>query len=63
LAIDRPKVIAALAENVNGLAVLGGAIWLYVGVHGFSPAAADIVAGVLLIAIGLRPYLQGSRRP
>ncbi len=59
----KPKIIGLLAENVNGLAVLGGAVWLYVGVHGFSPAAANIVAGVLVMAIGLRPYLQRSRRP
>jgi hypothetical protein len=51
-----------LRENVNGLAVLGGACWLYVGLAGFSPHAADVVAGVLLMAIGLVPYLRRLRK-
>jgi hypothetical protein len=52
------KVLTLVLENVNGLAVLGGAIWLYVGVAGFSRPAADIVAGVLLLTVGVVPYLR-----
>ena len=56
-------VIGALAENWRGLLVLGGAVWLYVGLYGVSPHAADVVAGVTLMAIGAWPYLQRPRRP
>lgn len=55
--------LGVLRENANGLTVLVGAGWLYVGIHGVSPPAADIVAGVILMALGLRPYLSRARRP
>ena len=51
-------VLAALVDNVHGLVFLAGAVWLYVGLHRVSPAAADIVAGAILLAIGAWPYLQ-----
>lgn len=51
-----------LLENVNGLAVLGGACWLYLGIRGFSPHAADIAGGVMLMAIGVFPYLRRWRK-
>jgi hypothetical protein len=51
------KVLRALLENVNGLAVVAGAAWVYVGIRGFSPHAANIVAGALLMATGASPYL------
>jgi hypothetical protein len=54
----RKAVIGALAENVHGLVFVVGAIWLYVGLHGVSPAAANIVAGLVLLAIGAWPYLR-----
>lgn len=44
-------------ENINGLVVLGGAGWLYCGVRGFSRPAADVVAGVVLMALGAFPYV------
>ncbi len=52
-----------VVENANGLAVLGGAGCLYLGVAGFSRPAAGVVIGVLLLAIGLAPYLQRKRKP
>jgi hypothetical protein len=39
------------------------AVWLYVGVAGFSPHAADVVAGVVLMAAGSYPYLKRKRKP
>jgi hypothetical protein len=57
------KAVAALLENVNGIAFLGGAVWLYVGVAGFSPHAADVVAGGVLMAAGSYPYLKRKRKP
>jgi len=56
------RAVALVLENVNGLAVLGGACWLYVGIAGFSTHAANIVVGVLLIAIGASPYLRLRRK-
>ncbi len=52
-----------VVENANGLAVLVGAGCLYGGVAGFSRPAAAVVIGVLLLAIGLSPYVQRKRKP
>lgn len=57
------KAGAAVLENLNGLAVLGGAAWCYVGIAGFSRHAADVVAGVVLMAVGAYPYLTRRRKP
>lgn len=57
------KVGAALLENLNGLVVLLGAAWLFVGIAGFSRHAADIVAGVVLMAVGVYPYLRRRKNP
>ncbi len=57
------KVIAAALENVNGLAFLVGACWLYVGLAGISRPAADVTAGMVLMAIGAFPYLRRKRKP
>ncbi len=57
------RVGAGLLENLNGLAVLGGAAWLYVGLAGVSRHAADIVAGVVVMAIGVYPYVRRTRKP
>jgi hypothetical protein len=51
-------LIGALAENVHGLVFVVGAIWLYVGIHSLSPAAAHITAGAILLVIGAWPYLR-----
>lgn len=56
------QVGALLLENVNGLAVLGGAGWLCLGIAGYSRPLAHIVAGGLLMAIGLVPYLRRWKR-
>lgn len=58
--VNKTKVL--LAENANGLVCLAGAVWLYVGLHGFSPHAADVVAGAALLTIGAWPYVQQTRR-
>lgn len=57
------SVGAALLENLNGLVVLAGAGWLFVGIAGFSRHAADIVAGVVLMAVGVYPYLRRRKTP
>jgi hypothetical protein len=56
------KALQLALENMNGLAVLGGAAWLYVGIRGFSPHAADVVAGGLVLLIGVCPYLLRLRK-
>ena len=56
------KAVALVLENVNGLAVLAGAIWLYIGVAGVSVHAANALAGGLLLAIGAFPYVMRRRR-
>jgi len=55
--------IGVVLENVNGLVVLGGAVWLYVGLAGFSRHAADVVAGLTVMAIGVYPYLKRRKKP
>lgn len=52
------RAISALADNLHGLLFLVGAIWLYLGLHAVSPAASNILAGVILLAIGAGPYLR-----
>ena len=56
------KVLAAVLENVNGCAFVSGFGLLYLGVRGFSPPAADVVAGVVLMAIGAWPYVLRMRK-
>lgn len=51
-----------LLENANGLTFVAGAAWLYVGVAGYSTPAANIVAGALVMAIGVGPYLRRKRQ-
>jgi hypothetical protein len=51
-----------LADNVRALFFVVGLVLLYAGVSGFSPAAARIVAGVLLIALAVAPYLRRPRK-
>lgn len=46
-----------LLANVNGLVALTGFVWLYVGLAGWWPPAANITAGLLLLAAGVSPYL------
>lgn len=52
------RYVAQLAQNVNALAFIVGFAALYVGVSGFSRPAANIVAGVLIMVIAVRPYLH-----
>ena len=55
------RLVGLLAENARGIVCLVGGVWLYHGIAGFSPAAADVVAGLLLIAVGAYPYLRAQR--
>lgn len=57
------KVGTFLRENVNGFVVLGGAAWLYLGLSGWSRHAADVVAGLVVMTIGVYPYLRRKRKP
>lgn len=57
------SVLAVLVlENARGLLVITGGVVLYCGIAGFSVSAANIAAGVLLMAIGAYPYLH-KRKP
>ncbi len=56
------KPLRLLLENVNGLAVLGGACWLYVGLAGVSAHLANIVVGGLLLIVGVFPYVLRLRK-
>lgn len=49
-------------ENMNGLTFLAGAGWCYLGVAEFSPRLAHVLAGVLLMAIGLVKYVRLKRK-
>jgi hypothetical protein len=51
------NALALGLKNVNGLIVLGGGWWLYIGLVGVSRPVANIVAGGLLLAIGAFPYV------
>ena len=53
---------ALVVENLNGLIVLAGAVWLYVGIRGVSPPSANIVAGAGLVLLGVTPYLLRLRQ-
>lgn len=55
-------VLEHVLENANGLTVLAGAVWLYVGLAEISRPVANIVAGAVLMAIGAVPYLWRRRR-
>ena len=56
------SALAFVVENVNGVVVGVGAWLLYSGIRAFSPAAADVVAGVMLMAIGAFPYVVRRQR-
>ena len=56
------KALALVAENVNGGALLIGWIWLFIGLRQMSPPVADIVTGILLMALGAYPYVRRLKR-
>jgi len=62
LAAVGARIGAIARENANGVVVLLGAVWLYAGIAGFSRHAADVVAGALLILIGVVPYVARLRK-
>lgn len=55
------RVYGLVLENARGLLVAAGGCWLYVGIAGFSRPAANVAAGLLLIAIGAYPYVKPKR--
>ena len=50
------SILSVLIENISACLFVTGTVVLYVGVADFSPAAANVVLGVLLIAISVWPY-------
>ena len=57
------RLVRIARENVNGCVFLAGAAWCYVGLAGWSRSTANVVAGVLLMAIGAFPYVRRKRQP
>lgn len=55
-------VVTFAADNGRLVLFVAGATWLYVGMAGFSVHAADVVAGLALMALGAAPYLQRKRK-
>jgi hypothetical protein len=55
-------VLTLAIENARGLLVVVGAAWLYHGLAGFSVPAANVVGGVLVMAVGAYPYLLRKRK-
>lgn len=56
-------LIAFGRDNANTLVFVLGALWCYDGMKGFSIPAANVVVGVVLMALGAYPYLQRKRKP
>lgn len=55
-------ISSVLVANINTAVFGAGFGLLYAGVGGFSWPAANVTAGVLLMAIGAWPYLSRSRK-
>lgn len=55
------KVLAFLAGQVKTAAFLTGFVWFYIGVSGFSVPLARTIAGLLLMALALYPYLRRAK--
>lgn len=53
---------AVVRDNINGLVVLIGLGWLYVGLSAWSRALANSVVGGVVLVIGLCPYLLLLRK-
>jgi hypothetical protein len=51
-----------LLDNLRGLLVLGGALLCYGGVAALSWPIANIVGGILVMAVGAYPYLLRLRK-
>lgn len=51
-----------VVDNLRGLLVGAGGAWLCYGVAGFSRPAAHMLAGALLMSVGVYPYLQPKRK-
>lgn len=52
------RVRAQVQENLNGLVFAVGLALLLVGVRAWSPAAAYVVAGAIVMAVAAVPYLM-----
>jgi hypothetical protein len=55
------RIVAVLLANVPTLLFVAGFVWLYVGVAGWSAPAANVVGGVVLMALASVPYLRARR--
>lgn len=55
-------VLREVLENLNLIAMVGGFVVLYVGLSSLSRPVANIVTGLLVMAIGAWPYLR-VRKP
>lgn len=56
------RALREVAVNARLLLFIIGFGAFYVGISRFSPAAANIAAGALLMAIGAGPYLARRRK-
>lgn len=56
------SALVVVVQNARGLVFVAGAAWLYHGVAAFSPPAANVIAGALLMAVGAYPYLRLKRK-
>lgn len=57
------KVIAALRAQLNALVFFAGFACLGYGVARWSPPAAYVALGVVLMIVAVWPYLQRTRKP
>lgn len=52
------RVVRLIGTNVNALVFVCGFVTAYIGAAQWSSAAANVAAGVVLMAIGAWPYLR-----
>lgn len=56
------RAIDLALQNVNGILFAVGLALLIAGVREWSPAAANVVAGVVAMAIGVTPYVLRRKK-
>lgn len=55
------NVLALVTGQAKTLLFVAGFVWFYIGVAGFSVPAARMIAGLLLMAMALYPYLRRAK--
>ncbi len=55
-------LLGFVEENLNFLVVVSGFAVLYVGLSSLSRPVANIVAGVIVMALGAWPYLRVRKK-